>query len=66
MSRLDLSPRLTAPDAFLAALMERTRELDEAQTRAFSARLILLLANQVGDEAALEQALDIAAAGLKT
>jgi hypothetical protein len=65
MSRLDLSPRLTAPDTFLAALMERTRALDEAETRAFSARLILLLANEVGDQAALEQALDIAAAGLK-
>jgi hypothetical protein len=66
MSRLDLGPRLAAPDAFLAALMERTRDLDEAETRAFSARLILLLANQVGDQAALEEALAIAAAGLKS
>ncbi|TCZ63265.1 DUF2783 domain-containing protein [Roseicella aquatilis] len=63
MSRLDLSPRLTAPDAFLAALTERLRGLDEAETRAFSARLILLLANQVGDQAALEEALEIAAGG---
>lgn len=65
MSQLDTGPRLTAPDAFLAALMERTRSLDEAEARAFSARLILLLANQVGDQAALEEALAIAAAGLK-
>lgn len=65
MSRLDTGPRLAAPDAFLAALMERTRDLDAAGTRAFSARLILLLANQVGDQAVLEQALEIAAAGPK-
>jgi len=54
MSRLDLSPRLGAPDAFLAALMESLRDLDEAQARAFTARLILLLANQVGDAEALK------------
>jgi hypothetical protein len=60
MSRLDLSPRLGAPDAFLATLTERLRGLDETQTRAFTARLILLLANQVGDAEALEEAIAIA------
>ncbi len=64
MSALDLSPRLGAPDAFLASLMERLRDLVERQTRAFTARLILLLANQVGDPAALEEAIAIAGRGI--
>jgi hypothetical protein len=64
MSSLDLAPRIAAPDAFLAALTDRMRELDEGQTRAFTARLILLLANQVGDAAALAEAIEIAGRGL--
>ncbi len=36
-------------DDIFAALVEAHRELDEAESRRLDARLILLLANEVGD-----------------
>lgn len=48
------------PDDFYNALVDCYRGLDEKQVALFNARLILLLANQVGDRAILEQALQAA------
>ena len=61
---LDTASRLADPDAVFAALMQAYRHLDDAQARAFDARLILLLVNHVGDEAVLRQAIAIAGEGL--
>jgi mannose-1-phosphate guanylyltransferase len=58
MSRLDLSPRLADPDALFAALAAAHAGLTEAQARQFDARLLLLLANHIGDETVLQQAID--------
>ena len=41
---------LARPDDVYNAIVEAHRDLDDAQCRAFDARLILLLANHVGDE----------------
>lgn len=41
---------LARPDDAYNAIVEAYRDLDDAQSRAFDARLILLLANHVGDE----------------
>lgn len=41
---------LARPDDAYNAIVEAYRDLDDAQCRAFDARLILLLANHVGDE----------------
>ncbi len=41
---------LARPDDAYNAIVEAHRGLDDAQCRAFDARLILLLANHVGDE----------------
>lgn len=62
MSPLDTSPRLADPDAFYAALMEAHRGLDDAASRRLDARLVLLLANHIGDMAVLREALDAARA----
>lgn len=61
MPRLELNPNFTDPDAFYAALTELHRDRSEAQSERINARLILLLANHVGDQQVLEEALAIAA-----
>ena len=61
MPRLELNPNFTAPDAFYAALTEAHRERSEAESERINARLILLLANHIGDQQVLEEALVIAA-----
>ena len=51
---------LEAPDDFYEALIESHRELSKEQSEAFNARLVLLLANHVGAQQALLQALRFA------
>ncbi|MDI5919377.1 DUF2783 domain-containing protein [Halomonas sp. LR5S13] len=60
MPRLELTPNFTDPDAFYAALTEVHRERSEEASERINARLILLLANHVGDQRVLEEALAIA------
>ncbi|VVE26950.1 DUF2783 domain-containing protein [Pandoraea anhela] len=60
---LDTQPRLTRPDDFYEALIDMHRDLDEAQSQAANAQLILLLANQVGDHDTLLSAIRLARAG---
>ena len=64
MSALDTSPRLERPDDFYARLLEAHRDLDDEASRQLNARLILLLANQIGDDAVLDEALREARRGL--
>jgi hypothetical protein len=51
-------------DAFYEALIEAHQGLDDAQSAMLNARLILLLANQVGDLGVLREALSAARAGV--
>jgi len=60
MAELNLSPNLTEPDEFYAALIESHTGLTEEQSMAQNARLILLLANHIGDCDALKQAITLA------
>lgn len=60
MPRLELNPNFTDPDAFYAALTETHREHSEEEIERINARLILLLANHIGDQQVLEEALAIA------
>jgi hypothetical protein len=62
--KLNVQPTLSRPDDFYNALVEMHRELSEEQSRLANAKLILLLANHIGDEETLEEALKIAAEGL--
>ena len=62
MSGLIRDPNLRDPDGFYAALMEAHRDLDEAASRRLDARLVILLANHIGDEAVLREALALARA----
>ena len=56
------APNLPAPDDFYEALIDAHRELTLAQSQALNARLVLLLANHIGDLDVLRQALDAARA----
>jgi hypothetical protein len=50
-------PHLDAPDDFYEALIDTHRDLSSAESQALNARLILLLANQIGSLEVLKQAL---------
>ncbi len=64
IQHLNVQPALKRPDDFYNALVDMHRELSEEQSQLDNAKLILLLANHIGDEATLEEALKIAADGL--
>ncbi len=55
------TPNLAEPDDFYQALIDAHRSLTEAESHAFNARLILLLANHIGDLEVLREALAAAA-----
>ena len=57
MSELTTTPRLEAPDDFYERLVALHRDLDDAQSARVNAKLILLLANHIGDARVLAQAL---------
>ena len=54
---LNTEPNIARPDDFYQALIDAHLGLTDAQSAALNARLILLLANQVGDLATLREAI---------
>ncbi len=61
---LNLEPNIAAPDDFYEALIDLHRDLTPEQSAAVNARLILLLANHIGDAEVLAQAMARAKAGI--
>ena len=57
---LQLQPNIPDPDGFYQELIGMQRDLDDAQAALFQARLLLVLANHVGDRAVLAQAMEVA------
>lgn len=57
-----LDPNITDPDGFYARLISAHDGLSDEESAALNARLILILANQVGDVRVLDAALDMARA----
>lgn len=62
MPDLILTPNLEATDDFYEALLNAHDGLDEADMHALNARLILILANHIGKQSVLEEALAVAGA----
>ena len=54
---LNLDLNLEAPDDFYEALIDAHRDLSAAQSHELNAKLVLLLANHVGERSALNEAL---------
>lgn len=67
MTRLQTASLFPDPDAAFRRLTEAHRGLCEPASAALNARLVLLLANHIGDEAVLAEAIALAkAAGIQT
>lgn len=60
MGQLNTESNLADGDAVYAALVKMTEGMDDAAAMKAMAKLVLLLANHVGDEAVLRQAMAIA------
>jgi hypothetical protein len=60
------TPNIPDPDGFYEALLAATQGLSETQSEAFLLRLVLLLANQVGDQRVLLEAITAARAMVET
>jgi len=61
---LHTEPNIDRPDDFYQVLIEAHAGLTDAQSAALNARLILLLANQIGDFETLRAAVAAARAAL--
>lgn len=57
---LILVPNIPNPDEFYQELTEAQREMDETAANDMNARLVLILANHIGDRATLTEALRLA------
>jgi hypothetical protein len=58
--QLDTSSRFADPDAAFRALIEAHRGLGDLESAALNARLVLVLANHIGDHAVLAEAIQAA------
>ncbi len=63
MNQLNTNKNISRPDDFYAELLAAHEGLSKAESDAFNARLILLLANHIGDKDILSEALKAAKAG---
>ena len=54
---LNLAPNIADADDFYAELIDSQRDLSEEQSLRMMARLILLLANHIGDRTVLTEAI---------
>jgi hypothetical protein len=63
---LNTAPNIPDPDGFYAELLNAHDGLSDDDSIAFNARLILILANHIGDRAVLTEALVAASKGDKS
>lgn len=61
---INTDPNVDAPDEVYQLLVDAHRDLAPEQSRLLNAKLILLLANHIGDKAVLAAAVDLARAGM--
>ncbi|WP_349236376.1 DUF2783 domain-containing protein [Bosea sp. Tri-44] len=59
-SGLARETRFADPDAAFRLLAQAHRDLDERESAALNARLVLILANHIGDERVLREAVALA------
>ncbi|HJU71975.1 MAG TPA: DUF2783 domain-containing protein [Paucimonas sp.] len=62
--RVNTEPNMPLADDFYEALIEMHKDLSEEQSETFNAKLILVLANHIGDLDILKEAMRIASADL--
>jgi hypothetical protein len=59
---LNRNPNIADPDGFYNELIESQRELNDEQADMLNAKLVLILANHVGDRELLREAIALARA----
>ena len=59
--KLNLSPNIEQPDDFYEKLIAMQRDLSDDEVQLVNAKLILVLANHIGDREVLEEAMAVAA-----
>lgn len=64
MTSLITTPNLQDPDGFYAAFVAAHRDLSDQASELLNARLVLILANHIGEQQVLEEALALARAPL--
>ncbi|PMS17038.1 hypothetical protein C0Z18_21500 [Trinickia dabaoshanensis] len=64
MSHLNLDPNIADMDAFYEQLIDTHQGLSDADSHALNAKLVLLLANHIGDMDVLKEAFAKARSGL--
>ena len=62
--KLRVELNIEQPDDFYETLIDLHRDLSEEQSRLVNAKLILLLANHIGDSEILHEAMSIAREGI--
>ena len=63
-NRLNVEPNIGRPDDFYEALINIHRDLTREQSEQVNAKLILLLANHIGDVDVLSEAMRVARSGV--
>ena len=63
-TNLKSAPRLARPDDIYQVLIDAHRDLTPEQSQAFNSRLVLLLANHIGDEGVIAEAVEAAGKAL--
>lgn len=66
MAKLILSPNLEDADGFYEALLNVHEGLEDEETHALNARLVLVLANHIGNKEILADAIAASAEALKS
>lgn len=64
MQCIDTSPRISRPDDLYQMLIDAHAGLSDEASMKLNAKLVLLLANQIGDIDILAQAIDLGKAGV--
>ena len=64
MATLNTEPNIPAPDDFYERLIATHRGLSDDESALVNAKLVLLLANHIGDPAVLAQAMSAARVGV--
>ena len=62
MAKLNTKPNIDRADDFYAALLQAHDGLSKSESDALSARLLLVLANHIGDREVLDEAMALARA----
>ncbi|MBR1175300.1 DUF2783 domain-containing protein [Bradyrhizobium sp. KB893862 SZCCT0404] len=56
--QLRTTPNIADPDGFYQELIESQREMTEAEAELMNCKLVLILANHIGDRSVLSEAIE--------